>query len=142
MDTVVCLTLAKWETVSGSSGAISRRHRASSVQANEGPPQRTTRLRRLSQMCYLYVRFRPVAVRTDQDERRIGWAGNACQEAGYRLSRRDLEHRQRQHQRLALQIAVRADRGDGLEQRLYYSTGVGTKFGQVLRGGMFGYGLN
>ena len=31
---------------------------------------------------------------------------------------------------------------DGLEQRLYYSTGVGTKFGQVLRGGMFGYGLN
>lgn len=31
---------------------------------------------------------------------------------------------------------------DGLEQRLYYSAGVGTKFGQILRGGMFGYGLN
>jgi uncharacterized protein (DUF2235 family) len=30
----------------------------------------------------------------------------------------------------------------GLEQRLYYSAGVGTKFGPILRVGMFGYGLN
>jgi len=31
---------------------------------------------------------------------------------------------------------------DGLEQHIYYSAGVGTKFGQIVRGGMFGYGLN
>jgi uncharacterized protein (DUF2235 family) len=31
---------------------------------------------------------------------------------------------------------------DGLEQRIYYSPGVGTKFGQIVRGGIFGCGLN
>src|SRR5260370_3397715 len=31
---------------------------------------------------------------------------------------------------------------DGLEQISYYSVGVGTAFGERLRGGMFGYGLN
>jgi uncharacterized protein (DUF2235 family) len=31
---------------------------------------------------------------------------------------------------------------DGLEQRVYYSAGVGTKFGERLSGGMFGSGLN
>jgi uncharacterized protein (DUF2235 family) len=36
-----------------------------------------------------------------------------------------------------------APRGsDGLEQLAYYSTGVGTAFGEHVRGGMFGYGLN
>jgi len=32
--------------------------------------------------------------------------------------------------------------GNGLEQLSYYSTGVGTAFGERIRGGMFGYGLN
>jgi uncharacterized protein (DUF2235 family) len=31
---------------------------------------------------------------------------------------------------------------DGVEQLSYYSTGVGTAFGERVRGGMFGYGLN
>ena len=31
---------------------------------------------------------------------------------------------------------------DGVEQLSYYSTGVGTTFGERVRGGMFGYGLN
>jgi uncharacterized protein (DUF2235 family) len=31
---------------------------------------------------------------------------------------------------------------DGVEQTAYYSTGVGTTFGERVRGGMFGYGLN
>jgi uncharacterized protein (DUF2235 family) len=31
---------------------------------------------------------------------------------------------------------------DGLMQAVYYSTGVGTQFGEKIRGGMFGYGLN
>lgn len=31
---------------------------------------------------------------------------------------------------------------DGLEQRAYYSTGLGTKFGEKLRGGMFGSGID
>lgn len=31
---------------------------------------------------------------------------------------------------------------DGVEQLAYYSTGVGTAFGERARGGMFGYGLN
>jgi uncharacterized protein (DUF2235 family) len=31
---------------------------------------------------------------------------------------------------------------DGLEQLPYYSTGVGTAFGERVRGGLFGYGLN
>ena len=31
---------------------------------------------------------------------------------------------------------------DGVEQLSYYSSGVGTTFGERLRGGMFGYGLN
>jgi uncharacterized protein (DUF2235 family) len=36
-----------------------------------------------------------------------------------------------------------APRGqDGVEQLSYYSTGVGTEFGERVRGGMFGYGLN
>ena len=30
---------------------------------------------------------------------------------------------------------------DGVEQLSYYSTGVGTAFGERVRGGMFGYGL-
>jgi uncharacterized protein (DUF2235 family) len=36
-----------------------------------------------------------------------------------------------------------APRGqDRVEQLSYYSTGVGTEFGERVRGGMFGYGLN
>ena len=31
---------------------------------------------------------------------------------------------------------------DGLEQRAYYSTGLGTKFGEIVRGGMFGRGID
>ncbi|MFN3350870.1 DUF2235 domain-containing protein [Pseudorhodoplanes sp.] len=31
---------------------------------------------------------------------------------------------------------------DGSEQRAYYSTGLGTKFGERIRGGMFGRGIN
>src|SRR5215469_7685402 len=31
---------------------------------------------------------------------------------------------------------------DGLEQRAYYSTGVGTTYGERISGGMLGYGLN
>jgi uncharacterized protein (DUF2235 family) len=31
---------------------------------------------------------------------------------------------------------------DGLEQRAYYSTGLGTKFGEKVRGGMFGSGID
>jgi uncharacterized protein (DUF2235 family) len=31
---------------------------------------------------------------------------------------------------------------DGLEQRAYYSTGLGTKFGERIRGGMFGRGID
>jgi uncharacterized protein (DUF2235 family) len=31
---------------------------------------------------------------------------------------------------------------DGCEQRAYYSTGLGTKFGEQIRGGMFGRGIN
>jgi uncharacterized protein (DUF2235 family) len=31
---------------------------------------------------------------------------------------------------------------DGLQQVAYYNAGVGTKFGEKVRGGMFGYGLN
>jgi uncharacterized protein (DUF2235 family) len=31
---------------------------------------------------------------------------------------------------------------DGLAQAVYYSAGIGTQFGETLRGGMFGYGLN
>ncbi|HEY6904879.1 MAG TPA: DUF2235 domain-containing protein [Candidatus Acidoferrales bacterium] len=31
---------------------------------------------------------------------------------------------------------------NGVDQLSYYSTGVGTTFGERLRGGMFGYGLN
>ena len=31
---------------------------------------------------------------------------------------------------------------DGLEQKTYYNSGVGTKTGEKVRGGMFGYGLN
>jgi uncharacterized protein (DUF2235 family) len=31
---------------------------------------------------------------------------------------------------------------DGSEQRAYYSTGLGTKFGEKIRGGMFGQGIN
>jgi uncharacterized protein (DUF2235 family) len=32
--------------------------------------------------------------------------------------------------------------GDGIEQRAYYSTGLGTKFGEKVRGGMFGSGID
>ncbi len=31
---------------------------------------------------------------------------------------------------------------DGLSQRVYYDTGLGTQFGEKVRGGMFGYGLS
>src|ERR1700694_5644871 len=31
---------------------------------------------------------------------------------------------------------------DGCEQRAYYSTGLGTKFGERIRGGMFGHGID
>jgi len=31
---------------------------------------------------------------------------------------------------------------DGCEQRAYYSTGLGTKFGERIRGGMFGQGID
>ena len=31
---------------------------------------------------------------------------------------------------------------DGLEQRAYYSTGLGTEFGEKVRGGMFGSGID
>jgi len=31
---------------------------------------------------------------------------------------------------------------DGREQRAYYSTGLGTKFGEIVRGGMFGRGID
>jgi uncharacterized protein (DUF2235 family) len=31
---------------------------------------------------------------------------------------------------------------DGLQQRAYYSTGLGTKFGEKVRGGMFGSGID
>jgi uncharacterized protein (DUF2235 family) len=32
--------------------------------------------------------------------------------------------------------------GDGIEQRAYYSSGLGTKFGEKIRGGMFGSGID
>ncbi len=39
--------------------------------------------------------------------------------------------------------ALFASRGaDGCEQRAYYSTGLGTKFGERVRGGMFGWGID
>src|SRR6476646_610465 len=31
---------------------------------------------------------------------------------------------------------------DGLQQCAYYNSGLGTKFGEKIRGGMLGYGLN
>lgn len=31
---------------------------------------------------------------------------------------------------------------DGAAQRSYYNSGLGTKFGERIRGGMFGYGLD
>jgi hypothetical protein len=42
--------------------------------------------------------------------------------------------------RLKSLLATKGD--DAVEQLSYYSNGVGTTFGERLRGGMFGYGLN
>ena len=41
-----------------------------------------------------------------------------------------------------LKSLLAAEGRDGIEQFSYYSTGVGIVFGERLRGGMFGYGLN
>ena len=41
-----------------------------------------------------------------------------------------------------LKSLLAAEGRDGIEQFSYYSTGVGSVFGERFRGGMFGYGLN
>jgi uncharacterized protein (DUF2235 family) len=41
-----------------------------------------------------------------------------------------------------MRALIAAQSADGAEQRAYYSTGLGTKFGERLRGGAFGRGIN
>ena len=50
-----------------------------------------------------------------------------------------MEHTEQQHERLAVEVPLRAGRVPAAH---YYSQGVGTRFGEKVRGGVEGYGLD